>query len=151
MKTTIAATLFLLLSHCATAQNGFINIGGYGQGINLGLGANVDKVQTALNYYLPAFRTDRNAVLAFSLGYNALLAEGQNEDYRTLLTPLVGVSNLKRKDFTEYNNGGKIIYINDVKMMYGVELSKQWYHGALYTSIQKQDKILIAFGIRAIL
>lgn len=150
MKTTITFAL-LLMSFVALSQKPFLTIGGYNQGVSLGAGVIVDKLQLTGDYHIPMMSRELPFTAAFTAGYRLNLNTALEGDYTLNIIPQIGIANSSKEDFTDYNNGGKIIKISTTNIVYGAELSKQWYRGILFGYVRKYENVVYGIGIRALI
>lgn len=106
---------------------GYIGIGATNNGVQVSAGVLADNVDVQLKYQLPLFSLEVPKVMSFTIGRMILLSNNDADNFS--ITPSVGYAYLKSKDFTLYDRENKIITVEALKPVLGVEIGKDWWMG----------------------
>lgn len=141
-----ATAIFLILSLNVNAQPfAGIEAGTKGAGINIGYLGNNIEVKAGTN--LSLYRATTPALFYASLGYQINLTNQDADNWS--LTPSIGYSYSKHEDFTEWNNGGEIIKVENFTPKYTLELGKDKHIGRIYINANYAGYSFYNIGIRA--
>lgn len=140
----LAAALF---SFKAKGQSN-IGVGLTNNGAAVYAGYLVGNTDISFAYSTPLFSTEKPTVMSLSVG--RLLVLFDNDISRLALTPSIGISSVRYKDFSQYHIAPeyKIIEVKEYKPIYGLELGYDKGMGRLFVSGNYSKNFCAAIGIK---
>lgn len=150
MKKVIILIISLIFTFPCFSQS-FIGMQGTNKGVDVQLGYLSESGGAIISagYKVPLIKANTPSVINLSVGKEWLITNNEENNYS--LSSLVGIGSYKVKDFTEYDKGGQIIYINKVLPVYTLELGKDIYKGRLFVSGNYCNSFYYGLGIKAFL
>lgn len=144
--TVIIIILFLALCFADNLfSQPFIGIGASNKGIPVSFGLLAKKVEIKGTFIRPY--PHKPIVSALTLGYQINLTDYEKDNYS--ITPSIGYSNVRWKDFSRYKEDDLIIQVNQFHPAYGLELGKDLFLGRFYMAGNYYNAFYLSFGIKA--
>jgi hypothetical protein len=145
LVTLALIVLVLLLCFADSFAQPFIGIAATNKGIPVSIGALIDKVEIKGTYIRP-FKNNPS-VSSLTLGYQINLTNDEKDNYS--ITPSIGYSNVRWKDFSQYDKEDIITQVNEFHPAYGLELGKDLFLGRFYLSGNYYNAFYLSVGIKA--
>jgi hypothetical protein len=135
----------LLLCFADSFAQAFIGIGASNKGVPVSIGALIEKVEIKGTVIRP-FKY-KPLVSSLTLGYQINLTDYEKDNYS--ITPSIGYSNVRWKDFSQYDSKDIITQVNEFHPAYGLELGKDLFLGRFYLSGNYYNTFYLSVGIKA--
>lgn len=146
LLTVIIILLFLLLCFADSIfSQGFIGIGASNKGIPVNFGLLAKKVEIKAGYIRPY--PHKPLVTSLSLGYQFNLTDYEKDNFS--ITPSIGYSNVRWKDFSRYDKEDIITQVNEFHPAYGLEIGKDLFLGRFYMAGNYYNAFYLSVGIKA--
>ena len=141
----VLLALLLMFADSLFSQT-FLGIGATNKGIPLSIGTLIKKAEIKGSYIQPY--PHKPAVSSLTLGYQINLTKKEKDNYS--ITPSIGYSNVRWKDFSDYKHGGEVIrQVNEYHPAIGLEIGKDLFLGRYYISGNYFNALYLGIGIKA--
>jgi hypothetical protein len=143
--TVIILLVMLLLCFADSFAQGFIGIAATNKGVPVSIGVLAEKVEIKGTVIRP-FKY-KPFVSALTLGCQINITDYGKDNFS--ITPSIGYSNVRWKDFSQYDSKDIITQVNEFHPAYGLELGKDLFLGRFYLSGNYYNSFYLSVGIKA--
>ena len=134
----------ILFSTSLNAQ--YIGVGISNKGACFYAGIVSEGIEVGIAHKVPLFSQETPTITSLQVGRAILLTNYDEDNYS--ITPSVGIAHYKVKDFKDFDNGGDIIEIAEVKPLFNLELSKDAYMGRMFLSATFCKTVYYSIGMK---